>query len=361
MTRTVLSASRVIGAGDATWVAIDNAVIAEIGGGPPPSGATDLGDAILAPGFVDIQINGIGSVDFSRTDRVGYATAEKVLLSHGVTTFVPTLISAPLESFAPAMQTLMDAGAIGVHLEGPFLGGAPGAHDPRLLLPASIDWISAMVARFPGFIRVVTLAPEADEHATVTRALDRADIVVSLGHTTCSYEDARTFTEAGARAVTHLFNGMKPLHHRDPGLVGAALDDDRLTPSLIADLVHVHPAALRLAIARKRNVVLVSDAIAIDAPWARDRGVREIDGAPCLPDGTLAGSVLTVDRAVQNCVRTGVDVERAVEMASTVPAELLELDDRGRIAVGLRADLVALDPDDHSVRAAWKGGVGPGA
>ena len=357
MTREVLAAARVLTAGAATWVAIEDGLISEVGTGRAPTDATDLGDALLAPGFVDVQINGIGSVDFSRTDRVGYATAERVLLAHGVTTFVPTLVSAPLESYGPALHNLMDAGAFGVHLEGPFLGGAPGAHDPSLLVSASLDWISATLARFPGLLRVVTLAPEADDAAEVTRALHRAGVVVSLGHTTCTYEDARTFADAGARAVTHLFNGMKPLHHREPGLVGAALDDDRLTPSLIADLVHVHPAALRLAISRKRNVVLVSDAIAIDAPWAASRGVREIDGAPRLPDGTLAGSVLTLDRAVQNCVRIGVDVDRAVEMASTIPSELLGLDDRGTIAAGSRADLVALDPDDHSVRAVWKSGT----
>jgi N-acetylglucosamine-6-phosphate deacetylase len=357
VTREVLAAARVLGAGDATWVAIEDGAVAEVGRGDVASEATDLGGAILSPGFVDIQINGIGSVDFSRTDRIGYTTAEELLLAHGVTTFVPTLISAPLESLAPAMQVLMDAGAIGVHLEGPFLGGAPGAHDPSLLVPASLDWVSAMLTRFPGFIRVVTLAPEADDDAVVTRTLHRAGVVVSLGHTTCSYDEAEMFASAGARAVTHLFNGMKPLHHREPGLVGAALDDDRLTPSLIADLVHVHPAALRLAIARKRNVVLVSDAIAIDAPWARSRGVRKIDGAPRLEDGTLAGSVLTLDRAVQNCVRIGVDVERAVEMASIIPSELLGLADRGTIAPGKRADLVALDPDDLSVRAVWKDGA----
>lgn len=357
MTREVLAAARVLTADAASWLEIEDGRVVRVGAGDAPAGATDLGDAMLAPGFVDIQINGIGSVDFARTERVGYTTAEKLLLAHGVTTFIPTLVSAPLETYGPALHNLMEAGAVGVHLEGPFLGGAPGAHDRSALVAASLDWVAATLGRFPGVIRIVTLAPEADENATVTRTLQHAGVVVSLGHTTCSYDDARAFADAGARAVTHLFNGMRGMHHREPGLAGAALDDDRLTPSLIADLVHVHPAALRLAIARKRNVVLVSDAIAIDAPWAKNRGVREIDGAPRLPDGTLAGSVLTLDSAVQNCVRIGVGVDRAVEMASTIPAELLGLDDRGTIAVGKRADLVALDPSDHSVRAVWKDGT----
>jgi N-acetylglucosamine-6-phosphate deacetylase len=146
---------------------------------------------------------------------------------------------------------------------------------------------------------------------------------------------------------------MSGLHHREPGVVGAALDDDRLTPSIIADLVHVHPAGLRLAASRKRNVALISDAIGIETSWAAARGVRAIDGAPRLEDGTLAGSILTMDRAVANMVSLGVEIDRAIEMASTVPAELLGLDDRGTIAAGKRADLVALDPDTLEVRAVW--------
>ncbi len=356
MTRQVIAASSIISAPGALWIAIEHGHITEVSSGPVPRGALDLDDALLAPGFIDIQINGIGAVDFSRTDRDGYAAAENMLLAHGVTTFLPTLISAPLETFAPAIRVLRDAGALGVHLEGPFLGGAPGAHSREHLVPADVDWVRETLTQFPGFVRIVTLAPEADPYATTTRALAREGVVVSLGHSTASYEDAVTFADAGARAVTHLFNGMGGMRHREPGLPGAALDDERLTPSLIADLVHVHPAALRLAIERKRNVALISDAVAIDAPWARSRGVREIDGAPRLPDGTLAGSVLTLDRAVANCVREGVDVERAVEMASTIPAELLGLDDRGTIAPGKLADLVALDPNDRSVLAVWKHG-----
>ena len=357
MASVALRADRIISAVDANWLLVADGTIVDVGSGDPPGPATDLGDAILAPGFIDIQINGIGSVDFARTDAAGYRTAQQRLLAHGVTTFLPTLISAPLNTFAPAIDVLKDAGAFGVHLEGPFLGGAPGAHDPKLLVPASVDWVSEMLARFPGFIRVVTLAPEADPSADVTRTLHRGGVVVSLGHSTASYDEAISFADAGARAVTHLFNGMGPLHHREPGLAGAALDDDRLTPTLIADLVHVHPVALRLAASRKRNVALISDAIAIDAPWAASRGVREVDGAPRLPDGTLAGSILTMDHAVQNMVRIGVNVERAIEMASTIPAELLGLDDRGIIEPGKRADLVALDPADLSVRAVWKDGA----
>jgi N-acetylglucosamine-6-phosphate deacetylase len=280
-----------------------------------------------------------------------------MLLGHGVTTFLPTLITAPMDTFAPAIETLRSAGAFGVHLEGPFLGGAPGAHNREWLCEADVEWTSGLLDRFEGFVRVVTLAPEVDHDAVLTAFLSGRGVVVSLGHSVAGYDECRAFADAGASAVTHLFNGMSVLHHRAPSLPGAALDDERLTPSLIADLVHVHPAAVRLAVSSKRNVALISDAVAVDASWAKSRGVRVFEEAPRLPDGTLAGTVLTMDQAVRNCVKIGIDVHRAIEMASTIPAELLGLDDRGVIAEGKRADLVALDAFDFSVRAVWRNGV----
>jgi N-acetylglucosamine-6-phosphate deacetylase len=176
------------------------------------------------------------------------------------------------------------------------------------------------------------------------------DVTVALGHSTATYDEARAAAGAGARLVTHLFNGMGPLHHREPGLAGAALDDDRLTPTLIADLVHVHPAALRLAIARKRNVALVTDRVATTGLHVTE------DGAARLSDGTIAGATLAMNGAVRNVVGLGVPVERAVETASTIPAEVLGRADRGRLAPGRRADIVAFDPRSLAVRAVWIGG-----
>ena len=339
------------------WVAIEGDRITAVGDGDPPSGAIDLGDAILAPGLIDIQINGIGDVDFSRLQDGGYERARERLSTHGVTTFVPTLISAPLDAMAHSLDALAAQGAEMVHLEGPFLGGAPGAHNPAYLIETDVDWTLAQLDRHPGLIRIVTIAPEADPSLRLTRALSERDVIVSIGHSTSSYGEARSASERGARAVTHLFNAMSGLHHREPGVVGAALEDDTLTPSLIADLVHVHPAALNAAIERKRNIALISDAIGIDTTWAAARGVKEIDGAPRLPDGTLAGSVLTLDRAISNVVEHGVPVERAIEMASTIPAELLGLSDRGALLPGRRADIVALDRRTLAVRSVWKDGV----
>jgi len=184
------------------------------------------------------------------------------------------------------------------------------------------------------------------------RLLRANGVVVALGHSRADFETARRAADAGATMVTHCFNGMGPLHHRDPGLAGAALDDDRLTPTLIPDLVHVHPAVLRLAVARKGNVAIVTDAVAADGAHTIAR-----DGAAFLPDGTLAGSRLHMDRAVHNVVQLGFSVARAVEMTSTVPASLLGLEDRGRLTIGARADFVTVDPDSGDLRDGWVRGT----
>jgi N-acetylglucosamine-6-phosphate deacetylase len=170
-------------------------------------------------------------------------------------------------------------------------------------------------------------------------------IVVALGHSTASYDDARRGADAGARLVTHLFNGMGPLHHRAPGLPGAALDDARLTPTLIADLLHVDPALVRLAVTARPDLVAVSDAVAVD-------GVEVIgrDGAAYLPDGTLAGSVLTMERAVQNLVSVGVSPSVAIATATANPARVVGATDRGHLRPGARAEYVVLDPSSFAVR-----------
>jgi N-acetylglucosamine-6-phosphate deacetylase len=342
------------------WVAIDEGLIVEVGSDAAPGGAVDLGPALLAPGFVDLQLNGIGDVDFASADADGWRRAGKAQLEQGVTAYCPTLVTAPLDEYRSALERVrrarLDAqdrplpAIIGVHLEGPFLGGAPGAHPVPLLRTADCAWLRDLLDNFPDLVTVVTLAPEADPDFAATRLLHERGVTVSLGHSTATYEVALAAADAGARLVTHLFNGMGPLHHREPGLAGAALDDERLTPTLIADLVHVHPAALRLAIHRKPNVAFVTDRVAIEGVRVTD------DGAARLEDGTLVGSTLSMDQAVRNIVGLGVSVERAVQMAATIPAQALGLDGRGRIAVGARADLVALVPDSLTVRAVWLAG-----
>ena len=343
----------------AGWLAVDDGLIVEHGIGPVPRGAVDLGGRIVAPGFVDLQCNGLGTIDFASASPAEWREARRMLARHGVMSFCPTFVTAPLDAYPGLLDAAASARAasapdessmLGVHLEGPFLGGAPGAHDPALVGPVDLDWLRDLLLRHPGLVRLVTLAPEADPGLSATRWLAGSGIVVALGHTTASYDDAVAAAAAGATAVTHLFNGMSPWHHREPGVAGAALVDDRLTPTLIADLVHVHPAGLRLAFAGSR-VVVVSDAVG-----TADR-LAARDGAAHLPDGTLAGSTTLLDGALANLVAAGIPGPRAIAALTSEPAQLIGCTDRGVLEVGRRADLVALDPTTFGVERVWLSGI----
>ncbi len=289
----------------------------------------------------------------------GWQRVGRALARHGVGAYLATFVSAPLESYDPAFDRLAGARAaaapdtalaLGAHLEGPFLGGAPGAHPADLLRPVDLDWLATQWAAHGDLVRMVTLAPEADPGLEGIRWLTARGVLVALGHSRASEVEARAAADAGARVVTHLFNGMGPLHHREVGLVGAALDDPQLTPTLIADLVHVAPTAIRVVFAATPTVALVSDAVATVGP------VHDLDGAARVADGRLVGATTLLDADVANVVQLGIPLERAVAAASTVPAALLGLTDRGRIAAGGRADVVALDPRSGTLRGAWIGG-----
>jgi N-acetylglucosamine-6-phosphate deacetylase len=321
-------------------------------------------DRTLAPGFIDLQVNGIDDVEVAAANSPDWHRLDELLLDQGVTAWCPTLVTAPLEAYAAPLARMAAAAArpgadtrpllIGAHLEGPFLGGAPGAHPKQLIVDVDLGWVNGL----PPIVRLVTLAPEANGAVDAIKALVERGVLVSIGHSTATYEEAEAAVDAGARLVTHLFNGMAPLHHRTPGLLGAALTDDRLTTSLIADLVHVHPAAIKAAFRAKgrRRVILVTDAVAWRAARVGRIEIDLRDGAPRLPDGTLAGSALTMDRAVKNVVeQADVAIEEAVAAASTTPALLAGLPGRGRLEVGARADIVALTPK-LEVEGVWLGG-----
>jgi N-acetylglucosamine-6-phosphate deacetylase len=274
-------------------------------------------------------------------------------VAQGVTTWLPALLSAPLEAYAARLKRVGAAaerlGArpaiVGVHLEGPFLGQMRGAHAAELVRPVDLDWLATL----PDGVALVTLAPEQPRAIDAVDLLAARGTLVALGHSAASFDQAVLAIDAGARLVTHCFNAMPPLHHRRPGLVGAALFDPRVAVSLIADLVHVHPSAIGIAFRAKgaARVALVTDSVATSGP---------VEGAPRLPDGTLAGSVLTMDAAVRNVVRQArVTLPDAVRAASTTPADLLGLDGRGRLEPGGRADVVALDDELH-VAEVWIGG-----
>lgn len=316
-------------------------------------------DRILAPGLVDLQVNGIEDIDVASATGSDWEALDRYLLAQGVTTWCPTLVTAPLDRYPPALARVEEArnrpaegrpAIAGAHLEGPFLGGAPGAHPIELLRPIDLDWLAAL----PPTVRVVTLAPELAHATEAIRLLAGRGVLVSLGHSIASFEQAVAGAKAGARLATHVFNGMGPLHHREPGLAGAALARVGLTPSLIADLIHVHPAVVAMVL-RATPAILVTDAVAWRAARVSTIGIELRDGAARLADGRLAGSALTMDQAIRNAVGAGIDLETALVAASTRPAALLGSHDRGSIAPGCRADLVAFAPD-LAVEQVWVGG-----
>ncbi|HSS38301.1 MAG TPA: N-acetylglucosamine-6-phosphate deacetylase [Polyangia bacterium] len=316
--------------------------------------------AIVSPGLVDLQCNGGFGVEVGG-DPAALRELARRLPATGVTTFLPTLVSAHPPAYRAAAAAWAAAhgapGAVmpGLHLEGPLLAPArAGAHDRRAIedadatLDAVLDELLAADA-----VRVVTLAPERPGALDRIARLCAAGVTVSLGHTDGSFAEITAGIQAGARLATHLYSAMSPFAHRAPGAVGAVLTDDRVTATVIADGVHTHPAALRLALRAKGadRVVLVTDAVAAaGAPAGRYRlgGLDVVsDGTSArLIDGTLAGSTLTMDAAVRAMVALGgATPAEALAMASTVAADAIGLRDRGRLALGQRADLVLWSAD----------------
>ncbi|MFA5775360.1 MAG: hypothetical protein WC864_08280, partial [Ilumatobacteraceae bacterium] len=248
-------------------------------------------DILLTPGFVDIQVNGIGRIDVSNASDDDWQQLDRALLEQGVTTWLPTLISAPLDSYARKFSSVVAAqqrpntsrpDIAGVHLEGPFLGDALGAHDPRFANATDTDWFN----QIPDIVRIVTLAPENPGAMAAISAFRNRNIVVAVGHSRAPDDKTLEAIDLGVQLVTHLFNGMSGIHHRDDGVALIALTDDRVAFSLIADLVHIKPRAIALAFrAKPHAVVLVTDSIAFESESAVKRGIRISNGGPRLSDG----------------------------------------------------------------------------
>jgi N-acetylglucosamine-6-phosphate deacetylase len=311
------------------------------------------GETIIAPGFVDLQVNGFGGHDAAGGPEAITAIS-KLLPSTGVTAFLPTIISRPLNEGRRFVQAAAHAAApgarvLGAHVEGPFLNPRyHGAHDPACMLPPTPDRVAEVLELPP---RLMTLAPELEGGLEAVGALSRAGVTVALGHSGATYEQGLLAIEAGARFATHLFNTMPPLHHRAPGLVGAVLDDPRVTAGIIADGLHVHPTLLAVAAGAKGagRLALTTDQVsAAGSPPGRYRiSGREVirEGqAVRLPDGTLAGSAATMDLLVRNATAQ-FGLHRALTMASRTPARVLGESRLGRLAPGCEADLVVLGRD----------------
>jgi N-acetylglucosamine-6-phosphate deacetylase len=356
---------------NAGWLAVSGGLISGIGTGtPPPGDQVDVAGALVVPGFIDTHCHGGGGGSFSSAESKEIVGAINAHRRHGTTTMVASLVSEPIRALVnqlSALRELVEDGELaGVHLEGPFIAAARcGAHDPAVLLEPDAAAVDALLRAGHGAVRMVTLAPELTGGVRAVRQLTEAGVIAAIGHTDGTEEQIRPAIDAGATVGTHLFNGMRPLHHREPGPIGVLLGDERITVELICDLVHVHPTVLRLAAkhAGRGRTVLITDAMsATDAADGRYQlGRLEVDvrdGVATLADsGSLAGSTLTMDTAFRNLVRgAGLSVPDAVRATSGRPAELLGIADRtGSLRTGLAADIVMLDDDLRPTRVLRRG------
>jgi N-acetylglucosamine-6-phosphate deacetylase len=382
LAKTVLAAPRLLAPGG-QWtgpgaVEIEDGRITRI---RDVADAATLPGGVLTPGLLDLHNNGAFGVDFATADPAGWRSALGRLAARGVTAVQPTIITAPLPAILAQMDgidaaataaamTLADqpvARILGAHLEGPFLSPARrGAHRADWLqdpAPAALDTLLGHPAT-RRMLRTITLAPERPHGLAAIRRLTEAGVIVSLGHSDATAEQALAGTGAGATLVTHLFNAMRPLGHRDPALPGVALTDPRLWCCLITDGQHVDPIACRLVFAATPGrVVAVTDSILIAGlPPGTE---MEFGGLPVMVDptglgrrldGTISGAGIVLDEGVRCMIAAGIDPALALHAATEAPATAIGRPDLGRIAPGARADLVWWD-DDWIPRRVWIGGM----
>ncbi|MCW2793471.1 MAG: nagA [Nocardioides sp.] len=370
----VVTPARVFAPG---WVQVEGERIAGVGPGDPDrTPDLDLPDATVVPGFVDAHAHGGGGASFDSGSAEEAAAVTRAHLAHGTTSMMASLVTAApetlLRSVAELSAAAEDGVIAGIHLEGPWLSPRrAGAHDPDLLTDPDPRQIEELLAAGQGHVRMVTLAPELPGGLDAIRQLTAAGVVAAIGHTEATYDVARAALDAGAGVGTHLFNAMRPLHHREPGPVAALLEHPDAYVELIADGVHVHPAALRLAAQAKPHLtVLVTDAMAAAAAQDGDYRLGRMtvtvrDGVARLSEGgAIAGSTLTMAAAVRYAVQVaGLPIEDVVRAATASPAAMLGLERVGALRPGYRADLVVLDADlavrRVLHRGAWVATPGP--
>jgi N-acetylglucosamine-6-phosphate deacetylase len=353
--RSVITGPRQLTPG---WVEVVGGTVVAVGDGSPPR-TPDLSfpTMTIVPGFVDTHVHGGGGASYASTDPGAAVRVAEAHARHGTTTHVASLVSAPLEDLARQVATLAELvgqGALaGIHLEGPWLSPRfRGAHDESSLrVPARSD-IEALLTVGSGAIRMVTVAPELPGGLDAVRQVVEAGAVAAIGHTGADYDTVRAALAAGATIATHLFNAMPQIHHRDPGPVVALLEDERVSVELILDGHHLHTSTSALAMrSAAGGFHLVTDAMAAtgspDGTYRLGSRVVEVEAGVATLHGTetLAGSTLTMDRAVRAAVAAGASLVRAVQAASMLPALRLGLAGRGQLAPGFRADLVLLDED----------------
>ncbi len=340
--------------------------IISIGAAPDDTEIIDAKNNFVAPGFVNIHIHGAAGVDTMDDDLTALKKFAEFLPTTGVTSFLPTTMTMPLDKIYRALERVREAknfsrGAkiIGAHLEGPFISiKFNGAQAAQNILPADF----ALIKNFVDVIKIITVAPEEIDFDFIDRCREK-NIIVSIGHSAANYETALAAIARGAKHVTHLFNAQTGLHHRKPGVVGAAFDSDAIV-ELIADDVHVHPTAQRLvAKVKPRNeIILITDSF---RACGLGDGLSELGGQEVfvsgkiatLADGTLAGSVAPMNHVLRNfCANTGFNVASCVELVTKNPAvELNVYDKLGSLEVGKSADITLFD-DDFNIIGAWVGG-----
>jgi N-acetylglucosamine-6-phosphate deacetylase len=385
------------------WIRVTGGRIEAIGPGPSPPGqdagqdpdldtrreagpdAIDLDGHWILPGFVDIHVHGGGGTSFTQGTSADARNAAEFHRRHGSTTLLASLVTAPLaelEARAGLLADLADEGVIaGLHLEGPFLSPARrGAQDPGHMLAPDIAVFDRLHAAARGHLRIITLAPELPGAIGMVRAAARAGVTVAIGHTDATAEVTLAAIDAGATHATHLFNGMRPPHHREPGAAGALLDRDEVTCEVIADGTHLHDMTIRLTAraAGPGRLVLITDAMAAAGmpDGSYPLGSMRVDvarGVARLTDrsgpagvaaqasgaaraGPIAGSTATMASVVRRALAAGLPVTEVAAAASTTPARVLGIGDRtGALRPGLAADLVVCD-DDFRLRAVMRQG-----
>jgi N-acetylglucosamine-6-phosphate deacetylase len=357
---------------------VDGAKIIEVSSrdarsAPANASFTDLGAGLIAPGYIDLHIHGSAGHDVMDDNADALPAIERLLARHGVTSYYPTTVTAPMDATLAALDRLADAieqrqradasadgraCPLGIHLEGPFISHARrGVHPPEHLLPPTLAAFERFWQAARGTIRMLTIAPELDGAEEVIAEAARRGVAVSLGHSDADLTAAERGIGAGARHATHTFNAMRPLDHRSPGILGAVLTDARVTADLIADGVHLDPSIVRLVASAKGadRAVLITDATAATGmPDGRYRlGSMEVEvrDGKCTYEGKLAGSVLTMDRAVRNLAKfAGWDLAQAVAAATRNPARVGHLLNKGELAAGADADFVVLNEAGEVLR-----------
>lgn len=332
---------------------------------PRGAAVTDFGDAVIAPGFIDIHLHGSGGRDVMESGAEALPAIEQFLAQHGTTAYFPTTVTAPVDDTLRALERLADAieaadavsagrgsraHPLGIHLEGPFISHSRrGVHPSHDLLPPKLATFERFWQAARGRIALITVAPELDGAIEFISEVSRRGVCVCMGHSDANSQATQAAKRAGARHVTHTFNAMRPLDHREPGILGEALTDSDLTADIIADGIHVAPAIVELFLKAKgpERAVLITDAIAAtgmpDGRYRLGALEVEVENGKCLADGKLAGSVLTLDRAVRNVMQFAhLDLCQALRLATLNPASVTRLPNQGSLAIGARADFVVL-------------------